>query len=193
MASAEGKPAVCSSFFPRRNSLLKTSAEIVSEVRQSLRVQSTQRPVTPRDAHRQLFGKLSSRAKADRPPSAFSLHAQNFDSPPGSRPGSGTRLSPLNHKPAFPALRDGGDPVHVLPKPPADPLEARRPLIGPRARLRRAGSLPIMPPAVTDGSGRPDHRPEQRQFSAKPRLVPDHAEVHSSPLRPAPNTAQNER
>ncbi|CAL9692495.1 unnamed protein product [Knipowitschia caucasica] len=192
MASAEGKPAVCSSFFPRRNSLLKTSAEIVSEVRQSLRVQSTQRPVTPRDAHRQLFGKLSSRAKADRPPSAFSLHAQNFDSPPGSRPGSGTRLSPLNHKPAFPALRDGGDPVHVLPKPPADPLEARRPLIGPRARLRRAGSLPIMPPAVTDGSGRPDHRPEQRQFSAKPRLVPDHAEVHSSPLRPAPNTAQNE-
>ncbi|XP_055005426.1 armadillo repeat-containing protein 2 [Boleophthalmus pectinirostris] len=191
MASA-GKPEISSPFFPRRNSLIKTSAEIVSEVRQSLRVQSTQRPFTPRDAHRQLFGTSSVRASADnRPPSAFSLHAQNFDSP-DSRPGSGTRLSPLHHKPTFPIPGANGDPVHILPKPPADPLEVRRPLIGPRARLRRAGSLPIMPPAETDGSERLNQRPEQRQSSAKQRLVPDHVAVHSGPLRPVPNTTQNE-
>uniref|UniRef100_A0A3B4B5J4 Uncharacterized protein n=1 Tax=Periophthalmus magnuspinnatus TaxID=409849 RepID=A0A3B4B5J4_9GOBI len=142
---AEGKPDISSPFFPRRNSLIKTSAEIVSEVRQSLNVQSTQRPFTPRDAHRQLFGTSSVRANADnRPPSTFSLHAQNFDTP-DSRPGSGTRLSPLNHV----------NPVHILPKPPANPLEVRRPLIGPRARLQRAGSLPIMPPAETDGKDGP--------------------------------------
>ncbi|KAJ0060929.1 hypothetical protein NL108_001790, partial [Boleophthalmus pectinirostris] len=82
------------------------------------------------------------------------LHAQNFDSP-DSRPGSGTRLSPLHHKPTFPIPGANGDPVHILPKPPADPLEVRRPLIGPRARLRRAGSLPIMPPAETDGKDGP--------------------------------------
>ncbi|KAK7907755.1 hypothetical protein WMY93_016367 [Mugilogobius chulae] len=191
MASGEGKPEICSSFLPRRNSLIKTSAEIVSEVRQSLRVQSTQRPFTPRDAHRQLFGKSSVRANADnRPPSAFSLHAQNFDTP-DSRPGSGTRLSPLNHKPTFPVLCESGDPI-ILPKPPADPLEVRRPLIGPRARLRRAGSLPIMPPAETDASERLSQKPEQRQSSAKQRLVPDHAAVHSGPIRPVPNTTQNE-
>uniref|UniRef100_A0A8C6UIX9 Armadillo repeat containing 2 n=1 Tax=Neogobius melanostomus TaxID=47308 RepID=A0A8C6UIX9_9GOBI len=148
MASAGKKPEICSPFFPRRNSSRKTSAEIVSEVRQSLRVQSTQRPFTPRDAQRQLFGTSSVRVNAvNRPPSAFSLHAQNFDSP-DSRPGSGTRLSPLNH---LQEPCESGDQAHVLPKPPADPLEVRRPLIGPRARLRRAGSLPLMQTAETDG------------------------------------------
>uniref|UniRef100_A0A8C9XUE7 Armadillo repeat containing 2 n=1 Tax=Sander lucioperca TaxID=283035 RepID=A0A8C9XUE7_SANLU len=84
-------------FIPRSNPARKTSAEIISEARQSLRVQSTQRPFTPRDGHRQLFGKSSVRADRDnRPPSTFSLHAQNFDAP-DSRPGSGTRLSPLDH------------------------------------------------------------------------------------------------
>lgn len=168
---------------------MKTSAEIVSEVRQSLRVQSTQRPFTPRDGPRQLFGKSSVRASADnRPPSAFSLHAQNFDAP-DSRPGSGTRLSPLNHKPRFPVPCESGDPINVCPRPPADPVEVRRPLIGPRTRLRRAGSLPIMPPAETDVK----ERPEPRQSSAKQRLVPDHAEVHCGPIRPAPNIALNEK
>ncbi|XP_072299348.1 armadillo repeat-containing protein 2 [Eucyclogobius newberryi] len=190
MASAEGKPESCGPFFPRRNSLMKTSAEIVSEVRQSLRVQSTRRPLTPRDAHRQLFGTSSVRADANsRPPSAFSLHAQNFD-PPDSRPGSGTRLSPLNHKPTLSVPCESGDPGRVLPKPPADPLEVRRPLIGPRARLRRAGSLPIMPPTESDGKETLNPRPEQRQSSATQRLVPDH--VHSGPLRPVPTTTQNE-
>ncbi|XP_041950465.1 armadillo repeat-containing protein 2 [Alosa sapidissima] len=74
----------------------KTSAEIVQEARQSLRTLRTQRPFTPRDEHRQLFGEGSSRPRDGRPPSAFSLHARNFEAP-DSRPGSGTRLSPLDH------------------------------------------------------------------------------------------------
>uniref|UniRef100_A0A8C2ZZB7 Uncharacterized protein n=1 Tax=Cyclopterus lumpus TaxID=8103 RepID=A0A8C2ZZB7_CYCLU len=74
MASLERKHEACSPFIPRRNAGRKTSAEIVSEVRRSLRVQSTQRPFTPRDGHRQLFGKSSVRADCDsRPPSTFRL------------------------------------------------------------------------------------------------------------------------
>uniref|UniRef100_A0A3Q1IBS8 Uncharacterized protein n=1 Tax=Anabas testudineus TaxID=64144 RepID=A0A3Q1IBS8_ANATE len=62
MVSMERKHEICSPFIPRRNALGKTSAEIVSEARQLLRVQSTQRPFTPRDGQRQLFGKSSARA-----------------------------------------------------------------------------------------------------------------------------------
>uniref|UniRef100_A0A671V6E0 Armadillo repeat containing 2 n=1 Tax=Sparus aurata TaxID=8175 RepID=A0A671V6E0_SPAAU len=151
MASTERKHEICSPFLPRRNALRKTSAEIVSEARQSLRVQSTQRPFTPRDGERQLFGKNSTRAD-NRPPSAFSLHAQNFDAP-DSRPGSGTRLSPLDHKPKFPVPCDAEDPFKAFPKPPTDPLEVKRGLAGARTRLLRAGSLTTLPPVEghTDG------------------------------------------
>uniref|UniRef100_A0A3B4H7K0 Uncharacterized protein n=2 Tax=Haplochromini TaxID=319058 RepID=A0A3B4H7K0_9CICH len=71
MASTETKHEICSPLMPRRNALRKTCAEIVNEVRQSLRVQSTHRPFTPRDGHRQLFGSASIRD--NRPPSAFRL------------------------------------------------------------------------------------------------------------------------
>uniref|UniRef100_A0A8C4HS07 Armadillo repeat containing 2 n=1 Tax=Dicentrarchus labrax TaxID=13489 RepID=A0A8C4HS07_DICLA len=140
-------------FVPRRSPLRKTSAEIVSEARQSLRVQSTQRPFTPRDGHRQLFGKSSARADRDnRPPSTFSLHAQNFDAP-DSRPGSGTRLSPLDHKPKFPVPCEAEDSFKAFPKPPTDPLEVKRGLARTRARLLRAGSLTMLPSVEghTDG------------------------------------------
>lgn len=127
----ETKHKICSPFIPqRRNALRKTCAEIVNESRQSLRVQTTQRPFTPQDRCRQLFGRNSVRADCDsRPPSTFrlimnsievlywgfdvstsyksnnllilcSLHGQNFDAS-DSRPGSGTRLSPLNHVCSF--------------------------------------------------------------------------------------------
>uniref|UniRef100_A0A7N8XTV3 Armadillo repeat containing 2 n=1 Tax=Mastacembelus armatus TaxID=205130 RepID=A0A7N8XTV3_9TELE len=146
MASMEGKHGACSPFIPRRNSLRQTSAEIVNEARQFLRVQSTQRPLTPRDGHRQLFGRSSVRADGkNRPPSTFSLHAQNFDAP-DSRPGSGTRLSPLDHKPKFPVPYDADDPISTFPKPPADPLEVQRGRAGARARLLRAGSLTALSP-----------------------------------------------
>uniref|UniRef100_A0A3P9NCK0 Uncharacterized protein n=1 Tax=Poecilia reticulata TaxID=8081 RepID=A0A3P9NCK0_POERE len=68
----ETKHEVCSAFTPRRNSLRKSCADIVREARQSLRVQSTQRPFTPRDGPRRLFGANSVRGDhGSRPPSAF--------------------------------------------------------------------------------------------------------------------------
>ncbi|XP_029983778.1 armadillo repeat-containing protein 2 isoform X2 [Sphaeramia orbicularis] len=195
MASAEGNQEICSPFIPTQNTLRKTSAEIVSEARQLLRVQSTQRPFTPRDGHRELFGKSSARADCDnRPPSTFSLHAQNFDAP-DSRPGSGTRLSPLNHKPKFPAPCDAEDAFKVFPKPPTDPLEGKRGLAGTRARLLRAGSLPTLPPVEghADVKEKLNSRPGQKQPSAKQLPVTDHTEVCSGLHKPTPCRTASER
>uniref|UniRef100_A0A3Q0RM68 Armadillo repeat containing 2 n=1 Tax=Amphilophus citrinellus TaxID=61819 RepID=A0A3Q0RM68_AMPCI len=145
MASTDPKHEICSPFMPQRNTR-KTCTEIVSEIRQSLRVQSTHRPFTPRDGHRKLFGSASVRVQCDnRPASAFSLHAQNFDAS-DSRPGSGTRLSPLDHKPKFPVPCNVEDPFKAFPTPPAGPVEVKRGLAGARARLLRTGSLTRLPP-----------------------------------------------
>ncbi|XP_059211764.1 armadillo repeat-containing protein 2 [Centropristis striata] len=186
MASTEKKREVCSPFIQRRNIARKTSAEIVSEVRQSLRVQSTQRPFTPRDAHRKLFGTSSGRADRDnRPPSTFSLHAQNFDAP-DSRPSSGTRLSPLDHKPKFPVSSSAEDPFKAFPKPPADPLEVKRGLPVARARLLRAGSLTTLSPVEghTDVKERLNPGPGQKQPSTK--------RLPSTDLRPGPRRTASE-
>ncbi|XP_044024408.1 armadillo repeat-containing protein 2 isoform X2 [Siniperca chuatsi] len=194
MASMERKHEICSPFIPRRNALRKTSAEIVSEARQSLRVQSTQRPFTPRDGHRQLFVKSSARADRDiRPPSTFSLHAQNFDAP-DSRPGSGTRLSPLDHKPKFPVPCDAEDPFKAFPKPPTDPLEVKRGLAVARARLLRVGSLTTLPPVEghTDVKDRLNPGPGQKQPSAKRLPNTDHTEVRSGPHKPGPRRTASE-
>ncbi|CAM4694375.1 unnamed protein product [Leuciscus chuanchicus] len=128
----------------------QTSAEIVSEARRSLRTLATQRPFTPQEKHRQLFGESSSRAHDGRPPSAFSLHGRHFEVP-DSRPGSGTRLSPLEHKPRLSVSLDeyGGDNEATLPKPPAERGNTRIGSGGSRARLLRAASihqLPFMTP-----------------------------------------------
>ncbi|XP_062406840.1 armadillo repeat-containing protein 2 [Sardina pilchardus] len=137
----------------------KTSAEIVQEARQSLRTLRTQRPFTPLDEHRQLFGEGSSRPRDGRPSSVFSLHARNFEAP-DSRPGSGTRLSPLDHKPRLPAavaaVLGGGalEEAVALPKPPAEQTDGRKGPGASRARLLRAGSSsrlpPVSPPHNTD-------------------------------------------
>uniref|UniRef100_UPI0037E8EB97 armadillo repeat-containing protein 2 n=1 Tax=Semicossyphus pulcher TaxID=241346 RepID=UPI0037E8EB97 len=190
----ERKHEICSPFIPRRNALRKTSAEIVSEARQSLRVQSTQRPFTPRDGHRQLFGQSSARVDRDnRPPSTFSLHAQNFDAP-DSRPGSGIRLSPLDHKPKLPVPCDAEDPFKAFPKPPTDPLETKRGLAGARARLLRAGSLTTLPPVEghTDVKERLNQGPGQKQPSAKRLPGTDHTEVRGAPHKPGPRRAASE-
>ncbi|XP_072218848.1 armadillo repeat-containing protein 2 isoform X2 [Leuresthes tenuis] len=192
MTSMETKHEICSPFIPRHNSLRKTCAEIVSEARQSLRVQSTLRPFTPRDGHRQLFARNSVRANHDgRPPSTFSLHAQNFDAY-DSRPGSGTRLSPLDHKPKFPVLCDADNPFKAFPKPPTDPLEARRGLSGTRARLLKARSFTALLPleASTDVNKR---SPGQKQLSAKRLSSTDHIGVHGGPLKASPRRTASER
>ncbi|XP_026175270.1 armadillo repeat-containing protein 2 [Mastacembelus armatus] len=191
MASMEGKHGACSPFIPRRNSLRQTSAEIVNEARQFLRVQSTQRPLTPRDGHRQLFGRSSVRADGkNRPPSTFSLHAQNFDAP-DSRPGSGTRLSPLDHKPKFPVPYDADDPISTFPKPPADPLEVQRGRAGARARLLRAGSLTALSPVEhTDMKESSKPGPGQKPPSATQLSNTDH--TNTRPLKPGPRRTASE-
>lgn len=54
-------------FYQPSNSTTSTS-RIMAEARQSLRVPSTQRPFTPADSHRMLFGQ---RRTTSRPPSAY--------------------------------------------------------------------------------------------------------------------------
>lgn len=49
----------------------KTSAEIISEARNALRTVGTQRPFTPQEGQRKLFGPASSRTSENRPPSSF--------------------------------------------------------------------------------------------------------------------------
>ncbi|KAM4522462.1 armadillo repeat-containing protein 2 isoform 2-T2 [Odontesthes bonariensis] len=191
MTSMETKHEICSPFIPRRNSLRKTCAEIVSEARQSLRVQSTLRPFTPRDGCRQLFGRNSVRADHDgRPPSTFSLHAQNFDAS-DSRPGSGTRLSPLDHKPKFPVPRDADNPFKAFPKPPTDPLEAKRGLSGARARLLKAQSLTTLLPSEAS-TVMNKRNPGQKQLSAKRLSSTDHIAVHGGPLKAGPRRTASE-
>ncbi|XP_019393412.1 PREDICTED: armadillo repeat-containing protein 2 isoform X2 [Crocodylus porosus] len=139
----------------------KTSAEIINEARNALRTLRTQRPLTPREYQRKLFGSASSQTPDDRPPSAFSLHASSFESSE-SRPISGARLSPLDHKPKlFSSPTKDQHSSTPFPKPPVDPLEVRK-VSSARARLFRTtswGSLPVEnkerlnseDPAMTDG------------------------------------------
>ncbi|XP_017352873.1 armadillo repeat-containing protein 2 isoform X3 [Cebus imitator] len=117
----------------------KTSAEIISEARNALRTVRTQRPFTPQEDQRKLFGPASSRTLENRPPSSFSLHASSFESS-DSRPISGARLSPLELKPKVPASpTTEEDSCFSFPKPPVDAAKIRR-ISSARARLFRAAS-----------------------------------------------------
>ncbi|NWX36678.1 ARMC2 protein, partial [Notiomystis cincta] len=103
----------------------KTSSEIVNEARDALRTVRTQRPFTPTDEQRKLFGSRSSRCPQDRPPSDFSLDSSSFESS-GSRPPSGVRLSPLGHKPILIISENDKDSSVFLPKSPGDAAEVRK-------------------------------------------------------------------
>ncbi|KAM6355300.1 armadillo repeat-containing protein 2 [Podargus strigoides] len=111
--------------FYRLSMSKKTSSEIVSEARNFLRTLRTRRPFTPAEDQRRLFGSGSSRAFQNRPPSVFSLCASSFDLA-GSRPVSGVRLSPLDHKPTLVDFAKDEDSSISLPKPPADAAEVRK-------------------------------------------------------------------
>nr|XP_058163223.1 armadillo repeat-containing protein 2 isoform X2 [Dasypus novemcinctus] len=135
-------------FYHSSVSKQKTSAEIISEARNALRIVRTQRPFTPREDQRKLFGPASSRTSENRPPSSFSLHASSFESP-DSRPISGARLSPLELKPKVPASpTPEEDPCLSFPKPPVDPAKIRR-ISSARARLFRAASQGALLPDRT--------------------------------------------
>ncbi|NXF59897.1 ARMC2 protein, partial [Ciccaba nigrolineata] len=116
----------------------KTSTEIINEARNALRTLRTQRPFTPAEDQRKLFGSGSSRAPQNRPPSVFSLHASSFDLAE-SRPVSGVRLSPLDHKPILVTFAKDEDSSISLPKPPADAAEVRK-VSSARAHLLRRTS-----------------------------------------------------
>ncbi|XP_038410809.1 armadillo repeat-containing protein 2 isoform X1 [Canis lupus familiaris] len=135
-------------FYRPSMSKQKTSAEIISEARNALRTVGTQRPFTPREDQRKLFGPTSSRTPENRPPSSFSLHASSFESS-DSRPISGARLSPLELKPKAPASpTTEEDPCLAFPKPPVDPAKIRR-ISSARARLFRAASQGTLLPDRT--------------------------------------------
>ncbi|XP_023398793.1 armadillo repeat-containing protein 2 [Loxodonta africana] len=126
----------------------KTSAEIINEARNALRTVRTQRPFTPQEDQRKLFGPKSSRTPENRPPSSFSLHASSFESP-DSRPISGARLSPLELKPKTPTSPTAEEDSFLsLPKPPVDPAKIRR-ISSARARLFRAASQGALLPDRT--------------------------------------------
>ncbi|XP_066532253.1 armadillo repeat-containing protein 2 [Hoplias malabaricus] len=145
MASMEQKQDKQEPFYLSHGARRQTSAEIVTEARRSLRIVNTQRPYTPRDEHRQLFGDTSSRTHDRRPPSSFSLHARNFEAS-DSRPSSGTRLSPLEHKPKLPlSLDDCTEGRAAVPKPPVENM-VRKSSGGARSRHLRAQSLTRLPP-----------------------------------------------
>ncbi|XP_056422246.1 armadillo repeat-containing protein 2 isoform X2 [Hyla sarda] len=112
-------------FYKPHNTAQKTSAEIINEARNSLRTLKTRRPFTPREDQRKLFGPLSSRTSDNRPPSSFSLHSCSFESP-DSRPVSGTRLSPLPHKPKLPSSETEEKVILSAPQPPLHAVQPKR-------------------------------------------------------------------
>ncbi|XP_032039882.1 armadillo repeat-containing protein 2 isoform X2 [Aythya fuligula] len=116
----------------------KTSSEIINEARNVLRTLRTQRPFTPTENQRKLFGSRSSLAPQKRPPSVFSVHASSFDLAE-SRPVSGVRLSPLDFKPVLVTSAKDEDPSISLPKPAVDAAEVRK-ISSARARLFRRTS-----------------------------------------------------
>ncbi|KAM5256525.1 armadillo repeat-containing protein 2 [Ctenodactylus gundi] len=154
LSSNDKKSERLDPFYRPSPSKQKTSAEIISEARSALRAVGTQRPCTPREDQRRLFGPKSSRTPENRPPSSFSLHASSFE-PPDSRPISGTRLSPLELKPRALASPTAEEDAHLtFPRPPVDPAKMRR-ISSARARLFRAASqgtlLPDRSLPATDG------------------------------------------
>uniref|UniRef100_A0A8C9UV66 Uncharacterized protein n=1 Tax=Spermophilus dauricus TaxID=99837 RepID=A0A8C9UV66_SPEDA len=71
LSSNDKKLGKLDPFYPSLVSKSKTSAEIISEARNALRTVRTQRPFTPREDQRKLFGPASSRTPENRPPSSF--------------------------------------------------------------------------------------------------------------------------
>ncbi|NXJ94570.1 ARMC2 protein, partial [Corythaixoides concolor] len=136
--SKNKKPEKAEPFYRLSVPKQKTSSEIINEARNVLRTLRTRRPFTPTEDQRKLFGSGSSRAPQNRPPSVFSLHASGFDLAE-SRPVSGVRLSPLDHKPILVTFAKHEDSSISIPKPPADAAELRK-VTSARARLFRRTS-----------------------------------------------------
>uniref|UniRef100_A0A8C8GJA2 Uncharacterized protein n=1 Tax=Oncorhynchus tshawytscha TaxID=74940 RepID=A0A8C8GJA2_ONCTS len=118
----------------------KTSAEIVTEASCSLRTTDScsGRPPLEDLVKTPILSLFSS----------FSIKAYHFEAP-DFRPGSGTRLSPLENvaRPRQP---------QSPPQTPSDPLDLKTRVAGARPPLLRAGCLTTLPPVAgsTEGKGR---------------------------------------
>ncbi|XP_026912943.2 armadillo repeat-containing protein 2 isoform X3 [Acinonyx jubatus] len=153
-------------FYRPSMSKQKTSAEIISEARNALRTVRTQRPFTPREDQRKLFGPASSRTPENRPPSSFSLHASSFESS-DTRPISSARLSPLELRPkALASPAPAEDPCLSFPKPPVDAAKMRR-ISSARARLFRAASQGALLPDRTLPPAEPKKTVESKETVVK--------------------------
>ncbi|XP_035677408.1 armadillo repeat-containing protein 2-like [Branchiostoma floridae] len=174
-----------------------TPSQIINEARQSVRTIRTNRPFTPREGERRLFGTDSGRPKEARPPSAFSLGSRHFDGS-DSRPTSSTKLSPLDHKPK--PVPD--DVLPLVPKPPA--IDLARPLAGRSVarRMVKAGSQDnladrdLRQAVLTDG--KVPKPPVERRGSLPPAPSPVEGDVpgrrvHSGPKERTPASFYIER
>ncbi|KAI8498698.1 Armadillo repeat-containing protein 2 [Branchiostoma belcheri] len=174
-----------------------TPSQIINEARQSVRTLRTNRPFTPREGERRLFGTDSGRPKEARPPSAFSLGSRHFDGS-DSRPTSSTKLSPLDHKPK--PVPD--DALPLVPKPPA--IDLARPLAGRSVarRMVRVGSQDnladrdLRQAVLSDG--KLPKPPQERRGSLPPAPSPVEGDVpgrrvHSGPKERTPASFYIER
>ncbi|XP_009977640.1 PREDICTED: armadillo repeat-containing protein 2-like, partial [Tauraco erythrolophus] len=143
----------------------KTSSEIINEARNVLRTLRTRRPFTPTEDQRKLFGSGSSRAPQNRPPSVFSLHASSFDLAE-SRPVSGVRLSPLDHKPVLVTFAKHEDSSISIPKPPADAAELRKVSSARACLLRRTSQGNFLSAKMV-----PPNRNEEKLYSEEPAMM----------------------
>ncbi|CAH1799821.1 unnamed protein product [Owenia fusiformis] len=168
---------------------VKTSSKIISEARQQVRGGlDTERPFTPQDGKRSLFGG-SSRGPESRPPSAFSLGARHFDGTDSrptsgidSRPVSGTRLLPLSYEPRVPSPPKRTSKV---PRPPADP---NRPITRKGSRSKQIGRSDSMeecsqsiPPGPISSASRAGSLTDVTSRRSYPTTPDVNRRVHSGP------------
>lgn len=75
----------------------ETKEKLLDSSQQNSKIRSVQtnRPFTPKEDTRTLFGSKSVRPINERPPSAISINAKSFDTIETSRPLSNTRLTPI--------------------------------------------------------------------------------------------------
>ncbi|XP_053566593.1 armadillo repeat-containing protein 2 [Bombina bombina] len=148
------------------------SSKIVNEARNALSTVGTQRPFTPREDIRKLFGSSSSRTQDNRPPSSFSLDACNFEYC-DSRPVSGTRLRPLSNKPKLPLLPpEDTESAPRTPHPPLHPMLAKRSSIG-RRRLLEPLSQGTL---VSDCGNQPEEGKKQESTEGSSHISRVHLE-----------------
>ncbi len=85
---------------------IRTSAKIIEEARRSIRgALPTDRPVTPAEPDRILFG---GRSNVSRPPSVYSIGARHFTDE--RRPSTSQKLAPIEQT----AIKDGAFKVSVF-------------------------------------------------------------------------------